>query len=187
MGNSPTIDDGELNPNNIGNAKNRLIGGVNLGYAFRGGVVEGLKIGAHWFRGDVREEASSARTTLNVLGGDTFYENRDWEIFAEYYRFDNTDRTGGTGSHGSWAGFLQVGHTFGRWTPYGRLEHADLDQSDNYFRQLATGRAYTREILGVRYELTPRAALKLELTHTTVKEGPTRNDDAAQMQYSIAF
>jgi len=45
-----------------------------------------------------------------------------------------------------------LGYRVERWTPFVRLEKAALNQADNYFAALATGRAYSRQALGLRYD-----------------------------------
>ena len=186
FGNSPTIDDEELNPLNIGRENLDLSAGIRIGYAFRG-ALEGLQVGGHWLRGDVRAEDDSFKTALMFGGGYLFYGNYDWEVLAESYWFHNQDRSGDTGSHESWAGYVQVGRSFGAWTPYGRFEVTDFDQTDNYFSQLRGGRSYRKGIVGIRYELTPRAALKLEFSHKTLTDQPRRDDNAVQFQYAVGF
>ena len=108
-------------------------------------------------------------------------------MIAEYYLFDNRDTSGATRSHRSWAGFAQAGRTFGLWTLYGRFEKTDFDQGDSYFNRLTGGRSYEKGLVGVRYELTPRAALKLEFSRRTTSDPLRRNESSLEIQYSAAF
>ncbi|OLC70955.1 MAG: hypothetical protein AUH87_03555 [Deltaproteobacteria bacterium 13_1_40CM_4_54_4] len=162
--------------------------GTTVGYTFRG-ALEGLKAGLHWLRGDVQSLTLNHKTALNVTGGYLVYPEEPWEFMTELYRFDNKDLTGGTGTHGSWAAFGQLARTFGRWTPYGRAEWTNLNQRDPYFHDLETGRSYVRGALGIRYDLTSRAALKLELRRTRTKEASSdfQSDNAGELQFSIRF
>ena len=68
-----------------------------------------------------------------------------------------------------------------------RLEKTKLDQNDNYFASQASGRSYTRYALGVRYELNPQSALKLELNRTKQPDLPGGDYSEALFQYSIRF
>ena len=52
-------------------------------------------------------------------------------------------------------------------TPYGRYEKAALNQNDGYFSAMNSGRSYRRGSLGLRYDLNPTTALKLEFGRTT--------------------
>ena len=124
-------------------------------------------------------------TMLKAWCGYFVYDTDEWEHIGEYYRFNNKDLSGGSGTHDSWAGFLQAGMRLGRWTPYGRLERAVLDQTDNYFREQLSGRSYARQALGLNYELSPKAALKLELSQTRLDDSPDANE--ARFQYAIRF
>lgn len=178
LGNSPSIigvpaSDGMLDPNNSGKTQPGYSSGFNLGYLF-GGPAEVLKVGVHGYRAVVHDDALVTDITrVNILGGYAALDSPGWEIIAEYYALRNEDRSGGTGSHGSWTGFVQMGRRVERWTPYVRLEKATLNQADNYFAALATGRAYSRQALGLRYDLTQNTALKMELNHTVSEAMPT--------------
>ncbi len=188
VGNAPSIEDGTLNMNMAGLSRFRPGFGTTVGYTFRG-ALEGLKAGLHWLRGDVQSVTLNNKTALNITGGYLVYPEDPWELITELYRFDNKDLTGKTGTHGSWATFGQLARTFGYWTPYGRAEWTRLNQRDPYFRDLETGRSYVRGALGIRYDLTTRAALKLELRRTRTKEssGDSQSDNAGELQFSVRF
>jgi len=186
--------------------------GFNVGYEWK----NGLKLGLHGFRDAVNTYAGADadtsqilnRNKVGMLGGYAFYDNNDWEVIGEYYRWkNNTDLdtvgvVGTTGSHTSSAGFLQVGYSFGsQWTPYARYEKASLDNNDIFFNSLNNGRSYDRASLGLRYALDPRSALKFELSRTNEKPGQQLNTSGTpaadvfgssaystfQAQYSIGF
>lgn len=185
-GNAPSIRDGTLDPNNSGNRRLDPSSGFNLGYQFAGGA-DGLKVGLHGYRANVRDEAAARVSRLNILGGYAAIDSPVWEVIAEYYRFRNENLTGGTGRFGSWAGFAQVGRRIERWTPYGRLEKAVLNQADNYFGLQTSGRSYSRQAIGLRYELTPESALKLELNRTSLASAPPASFNQWLMQWAIRF
>lgn len=154
-------------------------------------AVDGLRLGVHGMRADIIDDAATPnRTLLAMIGGHATYITDPWEVMAEYYRFRNRDRSGGTGTHGSWAGYAQAGYNLGKWTPYGRLERTRLDQTDNYFAVLEGGRSYRRLTAGLRYEVDPKAALKLEFASTRKKDlGPGLTDRYPELhlQYSVRF
>ena len=111
----------------------------------------------------------------------------DWEIVGEYYRLRNTDLSGGSGRHGSWTGYTQIGRTFQeRWMPYYRFEKASLDQTDNYFLAQTNGRSYSRNLVGVRFNADPRAAVKLEWNRTNDR-GVGHVFDELRFQYAVSF
>lgn len=169
---------------------NKAVGG-NVRYAF-GGALEGLTLGLHGLSEQVNTfEANKVKfsTKLNVYGGFAFLDKDDWEVISEYYRFRNDDLSGNSGTHASWAGFAQVGRLLGgRWTPYYRFEKAVLDQGDNYFASLDSGRSYKRNALGVRYDVNPQAALKLELNQTTEQQTVSdQKSNEARVQFAVRF
>lgn len=165
--------------------------GLNLAYDF-GNSLEGLRLGIHGMRQEVAAYDSNAavnsRTMMNMFGGYAFYENNGWEGIAEYYHFNNQDLSGGTGSHASWAGFAQLAYyTDSQWTPYLRTEKTALDQNDQYFSRQASGRSYTRNALGLRYDLNPKAAIKLEVNHTSMTDGVAADFNEVRAQYAFRF
>ncbi len=145
---------------------------MNLGFNLRlqpQGAWSGLTVGAHGVTGSVKvnDETGAAlgRSRLRMLGAYTTYEAGDWDIAAEAYRFGNRV-DGQAGKQGSTLWYLQLGHEFGDWQPFVRLESASLSQADPYFTAQASGRSYRRSVVGVRYALAPRSAFKFELGHT---------------------
>ncbi len=173
IGNGPKIEDsgdnGRLNPNTFSDDNHDLTVGLNLGYDFSG-ALEGLRIGVHGLHGEVdsydKQEMRLSRTDLNLLGGYGVYAADDWEIIGEFYQLLNRDRSGNSGTHSSALGFIQVGRLFDRCMPYTRFEFASLDMGDKYVSSLKDGYSYRRALAGIRFELTPKTALKLEGNHT---------------------
>ncbi len=103
VGNSPSIDDGALDPNNIGSKQFAWSSGFNVGYLF-GGAAEGLKVGVDGYHAQVTSTAvPSIVTRMNILGAYAATEGDLWELNAEYYRWFNQDVSGGTGNYQSWA------------------------------------------------------------------------------------
>ena len=91
----------------------------------------------------------------------------------------------GTGT--SWAGFVQVARTIDNFTPYVRLEKADLDQMDNYFNQQASGQSYRKGAAGVKYDLNLKSVIKVELSHTNLVDRTLENYNEIRTQYAIRF
>jgi hypothetical protein len=167
---------------------NKAVGG-NLGYRF-GGALDGLLVGLHALSEDVKVyqgDGPAARTRLAFTGGYYYYDGGNWESIAEYYRFRNKDLDGG-GTHASWAAFLQVGYTFMHlWTPYYRWEKAALSPADLYFAAQDSGRSYRRHVAGVKYDLNPNTAIKLEVNRTREFLGEERSYSEARAQFAVRF
>ncbi len=188
VGNSPSINDGALDPNNVGSSKFAWSSGFNFGYLF-GGAAEGLKVGVDGYYAQVSNISTpSTVTRMNILGAYAATEGDLWELNAEYYRWYNQDLSGGTGNFQSWGGFAQLGRHFGNWTPYVRLEQGIFDQKDNYFAMLDGGRSYSLQALGLRYELTSTSALKFEADHVNTRTTPpTSSFNRLLMQWAMRF
>ena len=189
LGNGSRIEGEVLDPNISRDDNNNKAMGFNIGYRFGGGL-RGLQLGVHGLTEEIDAYSGASllnSNRLNLLGGYGFYEGNDLELISEYYYFRNKDLSGGAGSHGSWAGYAQGGYTWGDWTPFLRLEKTKLNQNDNYFASQASGRSYTRYALGLRYELNPQSALKLELNRTRQPDSVSGDYSEALFQYSVRF
>jgi hypothetical protein len=189
-GNGTRSHAGFLDPNPAGDNDTNKVVGFGLNYRFSG-ALDGLTIGGHGLRQTVTatdaSDAFLARTKLGIVGGHAAYDNDGWEAIAEIYRFHNTDLSGGSGAHDSTAGYVHVGRALDdHWAPYWRWERASLDQGDNYFALLSNGQSYTRQVVGMRYNLDPRAALKLEWNRTD-DLGVGRTIDELRFQYAVGF
>lgn len=178
---------GTLSMRQSGSTTGRTSAGFNAWY--QPDAVDGLRLGLHGLRAEVVDDFSNS-TLLKMTGGYFAHTTERWEVLGEYYRFRNDDRSGATGTHASWAGYTQVGYTLGKWTPFGRLERAKLDQTDNYFGVQESGRSYKRWAAGLRYEVDPKAALKVEFASTRKEDlGPGITDKYPEfrVQYAIGF
>jgi len=192
---------GGLDPNIAGDDNHSAMVGFNLGYDFSGRL-DGLRLAVHWLNGDVNiygippttiasdlMNNTLGTTNLNVGGGSLVYLSNDWEIMGEYYAFNNKDKATDL-KYKSKAGYIQIGVSFSAWTPYVRAERTILDQNDYYFSAQASGQSYARQVLGLRYNLSPKAALKLELMNSSFKEELGRTALAYRtldLQYAIGF
>jgi hypothetical protein len=189
-GNGPKIVTSILDINQAGDNNHQAMVGFNLGYEFSGSL-DGLRLAVHSLRGDVDDDAiPSNKTQLNIVGGSAVYLSDTWEVMSEYYRFNDKDKSGGTGTHKSWADYLQIGKSFNNLTPYVRFERTVLDQLDNYFSMQDSGQSYARQALGLRYNLNQKAALKFELLNSSFKAESGRTAlgyRSVFVQYAIGF
>jgi len=178
---------GVLDPNLAGATNHNALVGGKVAYEFAGGL-QGLTLGLHGFAMKVEDDATPVlRSRVRMLGGYGTWLEDNWEVLGEYYRFSDTNLDGASGSRASWAGYLQAGYAFGRWTPYARVERASLDQADNYFAQQASGQSYDRGAIGLRFDVDARSALKVELNRTRFTDRATARVNEARAQYAIRF
>ena len=192
--NNPALSGGNLDPNVAGFSNPSLTAGGKLGYIFNNGSLEGLNVGVHGLRSQVNILSGNIPNTqveMNMAGGYLYYNNYDWEVISELYGFMNHDKMTGTGQHNSWAGFVHVGHAFNQWTPYARLEKAQLSKTDPYFNSMAYGYAYSLEAIGMRYDVNPQSAIKMEFDYTQPEPNlytPILNNYwESRMQYAIRW
>jgi len=189
VGNGTKIAHGALDPNPGGDDNGNKVVGFGIEQRFSG-ALDGLSVGGNGLTQIVNaydaSDALQSRIRLRMLGAHAVYDQDGWELIAEGYRLRNSDLALG-GSRSSTLGYLHAGRSLGdRWQPYVRWERASLDPADTYFASLDNGRSYTRQVLGVRYNADPRAALKLEWNRTS-DQGIGHTGDAWRLQYAIGF
>lgn len=179
---------------------NKLVG-ASVGYR-PGGTHGALTLGVHAFGAHAKVYDTSAQvlsqTRMRMLGAYVGYDDDDWELIGEYYRFANTDLGDGQ-RRSSQAGFVQLGKTIGAWSPFMRYEKTSLDPQDNYFRSQASGQSYQRSVIGLRYALDAQSSFKLEFGATRERAADLVDETGAlqampgsryrrgAFQYSVAF
>jgi hypothetical protein len=199
-GNSSSLVDGTLNFNASGFDNQSPSVGFNVGISPR--AVPGLTVGLHGLQHQVNSYIGggggsggilNGQIDMQALGAYAFYESDRWEVIAEYYQFNNTDLLGAAGTNASSAGFVQGGYQFkDRWTGFARYEKASLNQNDPYFNLMnlgATqyGSSYKQHTVGLRYDLDPRTALKLQLEQIVDEGNASRSVNWLRAQYSVRF
>ena len=191
LGNGQRILDGALDMQNEGNADSHTATGGRFGYEFLGGPVDTLWIGIHAFNEQVDNFNSGvliAATDVRVVGGFFHWTPGDWELMGEYYGFDNRAHDSTGPSHASKSWYAEADYTFfGRITPLARVERASFSQNDGYFQYLLGGKSYTRNLIGVRYDLTPQTALKLDVNHTDATLNGGQKYNELHFQVAVRF
>jgi hypothetical protein len=187
LGNGQIISSGAINARPQGVDGGGAIYGGNLGYVF-GETLNGLKIGVSGFRSRIADDQQVGRITRVDNAGVYFaYESDRFEHIGEFYRFSDTDLTAGGAPHHSSAGFLQLAWRSPLATPYARYERAVLDQGDHYFALQNDGMSYYRLALGLRFDLDPKSALKLEVARTKNTDRFIEQWTDAMLDYAIRF
>jgi hypothetical protein len=163
--------------------------GATLGYR-----VGGVQAGVHMLRDDVYSYDDSpstgvatAQTRVGMAGGYAVYDDNDWEVMVETYHWSNKDILNGGASMSSNAYFAQVGRAIGQWTPFARIEKTKLDQNDHYFADQASGRSYKRSLIGIRYDLDPKAAIKFEAGKVKQTDAPIGEFGEVRLQFAVRF
>jgi hypothetical protein len=187
VGNGQSISSGTIDARSGGVDRGGAIYGGNFGYVF-GETLDGLKIGVSGFRSRITDDQLVGRITRVDNAGVYFaYDTDRFEHIGEFYRFSDTDLTGGGPAHHSSAGFLQLAWRLPLATPYARYERAVLDQGDNYFALQVDGMSYYRTALGLRFDLDPKSALKFEVARTKNTDRLIQQWTDALLDYAIRF
>ena len=187
VGNGHSISDGEIVPHSGGVSGGSPTYGGNLGYVF-GETLDGLKVGVSAFRVNITDDQEPGRTTrVDNVGVYFAYDTDRFEYLGEYYRFNDTDLSAGSGAYRSSAGFIQLAWRLSLATPYVRYERAILDQSDPYFALQSSGSSYYRAAMGLRFDLDLKSALKFELAHTKNTDRDLAEWNDVMLDYAIRF
>lgn len=149
-----------------------------------------------------------AKLTSSMMGAYVNYESDNLEFTAEYYNLQNTDETANANKkRSSNMYFAQVALPMGNWHTYARWEKTELDKNDPYFynassstiplNQGETGQlnaaSYERGVLGVRYDIDAKSAIKIEYFQTKYNEilssysSQPLKWDTEVFQYAIRF
>ncbi len=131
------------------------------------------------------------KSKVNMVGAYAHYDNYNVELIAEYYKFSNTNLVSvaapGYKAKSS-SGFVQLGYVLDDLIPFIRWEETDYDPRDEYFRNLSNGKNYSKQIVGVRYELNVNAVIKAEVAQINSRSARSLEDSQeVRVQYAIRF
>lgn len=183
VGNAQRIIDGTLDPQNVAGANNAFGGGFNV--AYRHGTTDAWpRIGVHVYRTSSGRQEDASSIPARFIGAYVARESETWEVLGEYYRFSDPGRVPGNGPR-SWAGFLQVATPIGAAAPYLRFERLSVGGSERFLISQTSGTAYRRAVAGLRFDLTPTAALKVEVSRD--RSDDTGSETGARLQWAIRF
>jgi hypothetical protein len=96
-----------------------------------------------------------------IIGAHVVYAEGRVDAHAEGYYLMHQGRDTGLSSH-LIGGFVQLGVSFGQWTPYARFDGVDRSLGDTFFNISGTATRVLESRAGVRYLLNDRAVFKLE-------------------------
>jgi hypothetical protein len=196
-------DSVELNPDSGGDQDNEKAVSANL--TFRPKAVRGLEVGISGQFGTiiVGNDGSSGTTIQpggvtvteieqTLYGVHAAYQANNLELLAEYYAW-NHDTTPAMTFDDSDAFYVQAGYLVGgNTTPYVRYESLDVAANDPYFQAVGmtdaagTARTKTVTVVGVRYDLNYRSALKVEI-RSIDDDYATDTFNEGAVQWTFAF
>jgi Phosphate-selective porin O and P len=191
LGNGSRIVDGIIDMQNAGNVDAHTALGTRLGYEFLGGALDSLWFGVHAFSEEMDnfiDGVRTAQTDVRMIGAFSHWTPGDWELMAEYYQFNNRPHDNTGPSHSSNAWYVEADYTWhGLLTPLARFEQDALNQEDGVFQFLLGGKSYKRALVGVRYDLTPQTAIKVDANHTDMNRDGGKSYNEAHVQVAIRF
>ena len=186
---------GTMDMNNYRNDKSHYQVGGSLAYDFQAGAMEGLEVGVHglssvvgsYTTNDYSVDSRNA-TKILMMGGFIHYEQHGIEFLSEYYGFSDKDaKVASPKTYKSNAQFAQLGYNLTESiTPFVRYEKTVLNQNDMYFAEQASGQSYTRYAFGLRKDINPKSAFKLEYMKTP-HDGTNKKYDIFTYNYAIRF
>lgn len=150
-----------------------------------------LEIGVFVMRNVVAESADAGGVTARgkdlvsqtIYGLDAYYERGDFDVLAEFYRFENDNEVGLSGSNSANAYYLQLGYQLNETLKaVVRYEDLSFDADDTYFRLLGTREA-THGVFALRYDVDDSNSLKFEVD----KEDLDSGDDVTSYKLQWAF
>ncbi len=128
----------------------------------------------------------SAIVDQTIIGFDFTYESENgFDVLAEYYNIENTNKVGTTGTYTGKAYYVQLGYQFTE-TLKGIIRYEDLsfNTNDSYFRVLATAET-SHNILALRYDIDDTNALKFEVDAADLKTGTDTTTFTVQWAFLI--
>ena len=118
-----------------------------------------------------------------IVGLDVTYTYKKFDVLGEYYRFDNKNKVGVTGSNTAAAYFVQVSYWLTDSTKAVlRSENLSFDDTDSYFQLLGTREA-THNVFALRYDVDESNSLKFELNRADVTE--SENTTSYRLQWAF--
>ncbi|VAW98889.1 hypothetical protein MNBD_GAMMA23-2139 [hydrothermal vent metagenome] len=121
-----------------------------------------------------------------IIGFDLSYESDNgFDVLAEYYNIENTNKVGTAGTYTGKAYYVQLGYWFTE-TLKGVIRYEDLsfNSNDSYFRVLATAEA-SHNVFALRYDIDETNSLKFEVDSTDLKTGTDTTTFTVQWAFLI--
>lgn len=160
------------------------------GFGFTAGIspVEDLKItGGSWFdrisagvknlQDTVLTE--SIRQMLFSVTATYLPTGKNVELLSEVFFINNAPRSGGSARTA--AGYVHLGYTLGKVTPYYRFDYIEVDNNDRFFEV----EDVTGHTAGVRYSFSYLANIKLEYQVSNYETA--RTDNTVALQIGVGF
>ncbi|MBI5427472.1 MAG: hypothetical protein HZA02_04240 [Nitrospinae bacterium] len=157
---------------------------VSFMFALEPNAVKGLGFGANILHDVIPNNANVAgrdREIEEVIGGvHAYYLDDHFELIGELQtiQHDSDVRKFHSG------GYAQLAYAFDKIKPYYRFDFLDIKTGDVFFAGIAGVEDTKQHTFGVRYELFPYAALKVEFRRA---DATTFRSNAATAQISFAF
>ena len=120
-----------------------------------------------------------------IMGIDLRAEKNNFDLLAEFYRYENDAHVADNKLHTGIAYYVQLG-----WQPLKDLkvlirhENLDVSTNDSYF-QLLGAEDEQRDLLALRYDLSDTNSLKFEISRRSPRVGPSEKTFSLQWSFII--
>lgn len=135
---------------------------INLGVTARPDWAEGLQAGVSYYHDRLTPDTLPSMRE-DIVAAHLLYRTSDVEWLNEAVMLRHRPG-GGTGVAETWGFYAQLSRRFGRARPYVRYDYVDVPAADPVFGYLGRRQGPT---IGLRLDVDPLAALKLQYNHTT--------------------
>ncbi|HED65478.1 MAG TPA: hypothetical protein ENJ09_07970 [Planctomycetes bacterium] len=157
---------------------------INLALRAAPSGVPGLQVGGGVYLDRIASGGNSPENLEEtILNGHVVFERDGWRFIGEYFDVQHDGSTTDASSDGY---YFQLARQMGEWTPYLRYDATSVDDTDPFFDSTDDSDTLA---LGVRWDFTDWAALKLQVDQMTVSPavGPDEDSTTVSGQVSFAF
>jgi hypothetical protein len=155
---------------------------VNLAVKLEPEWVPGLQTGISAYHDRVDLEAQP-RIDQWIFAGYAVYARPPWEWLNEGVLFRHDDSV--TGTHWTPAFYTQLARQFGPFRPYVRFEYVNAPDADPIFAVVGRPGLLFGPSVGLRYDFTQYACLKVQYDHRIQQEQPSVNGVTVQVGYTF--
>lgn len=167
----------------------------NLRLRIEPAFLDGLIVGGNIYLDTINALADPAappdtavRIDEVILGAHAVYLEKNVHFIAEYLHVSH--KVSATGYAGTTqAGFVEVGYSFGRLTPYYRFQRVSFPDvaGDPFYSQnvLAPGGSFYAHVAGARFGVSDFIAVKLEGGYTSLDSGSNTKTGAVQCAFAF--
>ena len=151
-----------------------------LGLNARPAGINGLQIGSSIYR-DSYEQEGTARIQGTILNSHVVFQRPGFEFLNEFFWLRHSEATKKL-NWDSIAAYSQISHRINKYRPFIRYQYMNINKNDPFWGDV--GRIHGPSV-GVRYELSDFAALKLEFERLNKLNHAATNGITLQLSFTF--